>query len=129
LWIDYDQEQGFFEDDSSWRSERFQSGVGRNDYGNNDVLKEHFGESYFGKGPKDWRRSDARIREDVCEALWRDHRVDASNIDVEVKEGEVFLRGTVSSRDVKRRVERLVETVLGVEDVQNQLTPSADPPS
>lgn len=123
---DNDEDLGFFDDDSSWRFERLLSGVGRNDYGNNDVLKQHFGADYYGKGPKGWKRSDPHIREDVCASLWRDHRVDASGIEVEVKQGVVTLRGAVSSRDVKRRVERLVETIFGVEDVRNELNPLGD---
>ena len=50
-----------------------------------------------------------------------DDRLDASNIDVTVKEGEVQLSGTVTSRDDKRWAETLVERISGVKEVQNSL--------
>lgn len=76
---------------------------------------------HFGKGPRGWRRSDEMIREEACEALYRDSHVDASNIDVTVEDACVYLRGTVEDRQEKRRAEECVERVSGVEDVQNEL--------
>lgn len=76
---------------------------------------------HFGKGPRGWRRSDEMIREEACESLYRDSHVDASNIDVTVKDACVYLRGTVEDRQEKRRAEECVERVSGVEDVQNEL--------
>jgi hypothetical protein len=77
--------------------------------------------SHRGRGPKGYRRSDQRIHEDVCERLTEDRFIDASNIDVVVKEGEVTLSGTVSSRGLKRRAEDLAEMASGVAHVQNNL--------
>ncbi|MET0536054.1 MAG: BON domain-containing protein [Steroidobacter sp.] len=74
-----------------------------------------------GRGPKGYRRSDERVREEVCDCLADDDRLDASNIDVVVKEGEVQLSGTVNSRDDKRWAEILVERISGVKEVQNSL--------
>ena len=74
-----------------------------------------------GKGPKDYKRSDDRIREDVCDRLSDDGRIDASNIDVRVSGNEVILSGSVDSKDVKRRAEDVAESVSGVSNVQNQL--------
>lgn len=76
---------------------------------------------HFGKGPQGWKRSDERIKEDVCEALYRSYDVDASSIDVIVKEGCVTLKGSVESREAKRAAERCVEDLSGVDDVQNEL--------
>jgi osmotically-inducible protein OsmY len=81
---------------------------------------------FRGRGPKGYRRSDERIREDVCELLTDDPRVDASNIDVSVGTGEVTLSGTVLTREEKRLAEDLAERVSGVWDVQNCLTIAAD---
>lgn len=78
--------------------------------------------NFFGKGPKNWRRSDDRIHEDACEALTRDSHVDATEITVEVREGVVRLNGHVESRAMKRRAEEVVEFVLGVKDVSNELS-------
>jgi hypothetical protein len=77
--------------------------------------------NFRGKGPRGYRRSDERIREEVCEILVRDSRVDASEIEVEVKEGSVFLLGSVDSRLTKRLAEFAVEDLWGVKDVINQL--------
>ena len=47
--------------------------------------------SFRGRGPKNYQRSDERIREDVCERLTYDERVDASDVEVDVREGVVRL--------------------------------------
>lgn len=78
-------------------------------------------QGHRGKGPAGYTRSDERIRENVCEALADDDRVDASNIEVTVKNGEVTLTGTVDDRQSKRIAEECIENLSGVKDVQNQL--------
>lgn len=77
--------------------------------------------SHRGRGPKGYKRSDERIHEDVCERLTEDPFIDASNIEVTVRDGEVTLDGTVSSRGLKRRAEDLAEMASGVANVQNNL--------
>ncbi len=74
-----------------------------------------------GRGPRGYRRSDERIREDVCEMLSDDPYLDASNMEVTVKECEVTLSGAVNSREDKRRAEHLAERISGVKDVHNSL--------
>lgn len=74
-----------------------------------------------GKGPSGYTRSDDRIKEIVCEVLTDDHHIDATHIDVSVKNGEVTLTGTVEDRQQKRRAEDVVEHLSCVRDVQNQL--------
>ena len=74
-----------------------------------------------GKGPKGYARGDDRIREDVCNRLTDDAHLDASEIEVEVKDGEVTLTGTVRERQDKRRAEDIVEAASGVKHVQNNL--------
>ncbi len=81
----------------------------------------HYSPVGMGKGPKDYKRSDARIYEDVCESLLNDRHVDASNIEVEVSSGLVTLRGTVENREMKKEAERCIEDVSGVEDIFNLL--------
>lgn len=77
--------------------------------------------SYAGRGPKGYARSDERVREDVCERLSRDHAIDASEISVEVRQGDVTLTGTVSDRGQKRQAESCLDDVRGVRDVINRL--------
>jgi len=79
------------------------------------------GGGHRGKGPMGYARSDERIREMVCEALTDNDNVDASNIDIVVKNGEVMLTGTVDDRQQKRLAEDVVERCPGVKDVSNQL--------
>jgi osmotically-inducible protein OsmY len=74
-----------------------------------------------GKGPLGYQRSDERIRELVCEALADDDQIDASQVHVSVKDGEVTLSGTVDNRRIKREAEDCVSMVSGVRDVQIQL--------
>lgn len=76
---------------------------------------------YTGMGPRGYRRSDERIREDVSDRLAEHGDLDASDIEVEVKDGEVTLTGTVESRMAKRLAEDLAESCSGVRDVMNQL--------
>lgn len=76
---------------------------------------------YQGQGPRNYRRSDERIREDVCDLLTEDGLVDASGLTVEAQGGEVTLEGSVGSREQKRRAEDLAERISGVCDVHNRL--------
>lgn len=74
-----------------------------------------------GKGPKNYQRSDERVFEEVCERLTYDGELDASGVEVNVENGEVTLRGTVESRQMKHRAEDLLEGVFGVRDIRNEL--------
>lgn len=74
-----------------------------------------------GKGPVGYQRSDERIRELVCEALADDEHIDASQINVAVKDGEVTLTGVVDDRRTRRDAEDCVINVSGVRDVLVQL--------
>lgn len=99
---------------------------GREDFGSNSRMAGGWNEqsqqrSHYGKGPKGYKRSDDRIKEDVHEALTWNNEVDASEIEVEVKEGEVTLSGSVVDRRTKRLAEELIEDISGVHDVSNQL--------
>jgi hypothetical protein len=79
------------------------------------------GLGHRGKGPKNFTRSDEKIKERVSEALQDDDDIDASEIEVEVKSGEVILKGTVDDRRQKRMAEECIERIPGVTDIQNQL--------
>lgn len=79
------------------------------------------GGNHRGRGPKDYNRSQDRIREDVCDRLTDDDHLDASDIKVEVKGTEVILSGTVENREQKRRAEDLVESISGVRNVENRI--------
>jgi osmotically-inducible protein OsmY len=76
---------------------------------------------HVGRGPRNYKRSDERIREDVNDRLTDDYYLDASDIEVKVNDCVVTLTGRVDSRSDKRRAEDLAASVSGVTDVANQL--------
>jgi len=78
-------------------------------------------QDHRGRGPQNYTRSDERIRDDANDKLTDDWRVDARNVTVSVKDGEVTLNGTVASREAKRRAEDVVDDISGVKHVQNNL--------
>lgn len=61
------------------------------------------------------------IKDDVSEALYRHSEVDASLIEVFVKDGFVTLKGTVETRAQKKLAESAIDNLVGVEDVYNEL--------
>ena len=77
--------------------------------------------NYSGRGPKNYKRTDDRVMEDVNERLTRHPGIDATEIDVAVTDGEVTLRGVVDRREAKRMAEDIAENVYGVKDVRNEL--------
>jgi hypothetical protein len=74
-----------------------------------------------GRGPRDYRRADDRIREEINDRMTDDDFLDASQIEVGVQNGEVILAGYVFNRTSKRRAEQLAERVSGVTNVENRL--------
>lgn len=88
----------------------------------------HYGKTYFNDHdhrrtwPKNYKKSDLKIYEDVCEELYWNPDVDASEIEVSVADGIVTLKGKVDSRHAKKMAERISDCVIGVEDVRNLLT-------
>jgi hypothetical protein len=74
-----------------------------------------------GRGPKGYRRSDERIKEDINDRMTDDYYLDASEIEIEVSNGEVTLTGTVFAREDKRRAEDIAESVSGVSNVENRI--------
>jgi len=76
---------------------------------------------HAGRGPKNYRRPDERIREDINDRLTESPEVDATEIAVRVENGEVTLTGIVDNRRAKSIAEDLAENVAGVKDVHNQI--------
>jgi osmotically-inducible protein OsmY len=106
---------------SSYGSEQ---GYGQS-FGQHDLNRGQYGQgigqSYQGRGPKSFKRTDDRIKEEVNEMLMRDHAVDAQDIEVEVKDGEVTLTGSVPERRMKHLAEECIERCYGVKEITNQL--------
>lgn len=89
-------------------------------FGDEDAARRRE-QDHRGRGPKDYKRSDERIREDANDRLTEDPLVDASAVTVQVQDGEVTLNGTVDSRAGKRRAEDIVDRISGTKHVQNNL--------
>ena len=147
----WSQEGRGFEGSRDWTQERpygesfGQQRLGQQGYGPGQQSGQHFGSTgqgstfggsfgqerfggtetqrgrFSGKGPKGWKRSDDRIEEDINERLTMHPEIDATEIQIEVKNGEVTLRGVVEEKHAKRIAEDIVESVSGVKDVQNQI--------
>lgn len=96
------------------------SWFGDRDAGRRRRIDEIIGK-HKGKGPKNYHRSEARIREDIYDRLSDDDWLDASDIEVQVQADDVILTGTVHSREDKRRAEDIVESVYGVQNVENRI--------
>jgi len=73
------------------------------------------------RGPKGYKRSDERIREDVNDRLAQQDEFDPSEIEVSVSNAEVTLTGSVHSRHEKFLAEEISDDVSGVTEVHNQL--------
>jgi osmotically-inducible protein OsmY len=135
-WSDYggsrerrDYRSGDQDRDRSWwdkTRDEVSSWFGDDDAERRRMHDDRRSESFRGKGPRDYKRSDDRIREDVCDRLSDDPFIDASDIEVRVEGSEVILSGRVESREAKRRAEDMIESISGVSNVQNQLRVSRD---
>ena len=74
-----------------------------------------------GIGPKGYRRADSRIRDDVAEEMTAHPDLDASDLEIDVADGVVRLRGRVASRRQKWLAEDCCARVVGVTDVQDEM--------
>lgn len=79
------------------------------------------GSRAFGRPPRSYKRSDELIRDEICKRLALTSEIDATDLDVIVKDGEVTLKGMVDDRFAKRIVEDITETTFGVRDVVNDI--------
>ncbi|OYX29866.1 MAG: hypothetical protein B7Y99_12450 [Caulobacterales bacterium 32-69-10] len=74
-----------------------------------------------GRGPRGYRRADHRINEDIHDQLTEDPWIDASDIEVQVRDGEVELRGYVRTPEDRRRALEIADKVAGVMHVHHDL--------
>lgn len=74
-----------------------------------------------GQGPRNYRRQDTRIHDDVCDIMTRDRELDASQVEVNVDSGVVTLTGKVEDRSMKKYAGHIIEFVPGVKDIHNLL--------
>ncbi|MCO4891507.1 BON domain-containing protein [Cupriavidus sp. WGtm5] len=72
-------------------------------------------------GPKNYRRGDDRVHDEVCDRLAHAHELDVSEVTVRVQDGLVTLEGHVGDRRSKYDIEAIAERVFGVQDVINHI--------
>jgi osmotically-inducible protein OsmY len=77
--------------------------------------------TYEGAAPPGMSRDDERVYEAVLEALTREPGIDASGIQLQVRDGAVTLSGRVPDAAAKARAGDLAERASGARDVTNQL--------
>ena len=114
----YSNEQSNYWQGSDSNNDRDRYGTNRG--GQSDYRQGQSQSRLESRGPKNYRRSDERIREEVCDRLMQGG-LNAEEVEVQVKDGQVTLSGTVDNRQDKRAIEDLAEEILGVKEVQNQL--------
>lgn len=83
---------------------------------------------YRGVGPRGYTRSDERIKEDVSHLLSDHGGIDASQIEVQVKGGEVTLAGTVPDLRMKGLVLRVLSNAPGVQQLFDQVRVAREEP-
>jgi len=76
---------------------------------------------FVGVGPRNYKRPDVRIEEEVVQRLEDAEWVDATDVEVEVADGVVTLSGEVQTRAERRAAEDLAAEVASVVDVINRL--------
>ena len=70
------------------------------------------------------RLNDEKLKEKVSEILYQDQDqdLDVSQVEVEVLESSLFLRGSVDSEASKRAVENSLSGIAGVHEIFNELS-------
>lgn len=79
---------------------------------------------FRGTQPRGYQRSDERLRELICERL-TDADLDARDIEVQVRDGDVTLEGSVPARWMKHQAEDIVDDCAGVKNIDNRLRAGA----
>lgn len=111
----YDKERKNSLDDRSYRS--ISGGSEEEEFQSNYPKRK----DYSGRGPKGYERSDAKIWEDVCDALANAPEIDASEMEVSVDDSTVLLHGVVNSREEAWRAEQIAWDIPGVAEVRNEV--------
>ncbi|HWL28276.1 MAG TPA: BON domain-containing protein [Burkholderiaceae bacterium] len=89
-------------------------------YGHEEAFSSPGGRSAQRYMPKGYKRSDARLQEDICERLSRSG-LDVSEVSVSVSDGQVTLEGSVNERYMKHAIENYADDCMGVEGIDNRI--------
>jgi osmotically-inducible protein OsmY len=85
------------------------------------IIKRNISKNESYKEKPDNVQSDSRIRQNVLEALYRSTLLDSSNIDAEVMDGKVSLRGSVKTLAEKKFASEVIQYIPGIVEVFNDL--------
>lgn len=122
--VNYRRGNNYNEDRRDWwdkASDEVSSWFGDEEAERRRRMDKRMSGEHRGKGPRNYKRSDERIREDINDRLYDDPYIDASDIDVKIEDDVVVLTGTVDNREQKRRAEDIIERISGVHNVENRL--------
>lgn len=78
-------------------------------------------ETFKGRGPRNYRPTDERIRERLCEVLTDHPDVDASDLVLDVECGIVQLQGSIRHAAMKDRLLAAIQDAHGVVGVVDQV--------
>lgn len=121
---------------SGWPGDDWSAGGQRQSHGRDEAYERFSGAPQrvnWGQGsgsgsgpgrrvpPKGYQRSDERIREDLCERLAHDDRLEVQDVEVQVSAGVVTLTGAVRDRRQKYCVEDIADDIFGVREVNNRI--------
>jgi osmotically-inducible protein OsmY len=84
-----------------------------------DHARERERRGHSGRGPRAVASDDERVRDAVCRRMRDDEDLDASEIRVRVRDGEVWLDGLVDEDDDLLRADRCARRTRGVVSVRN----------
>ena len=120
-----DNSRGFSSGSQEFGRRGYGGGYGEARYGGREWLGTETWRvpgPFAGRGPRGYKRSDDRIREELNDRLTAHGFIDATDIECSVDNGEVTLSGFVDSPDSKRAAEIVAEGIQGVlDDVHNHL--------
>lgn len=99
---------------------------GRSDVGSSEIRRQTSEQDemrggFRGRGPKNYQRSDESILEEINHRLTENDWLDASDIEVQVNNGNVVLDGWVEDGQSSRLAEFITQDVIGALSVENRL--------
>jgi osmotically-inducible protein OsmY len=77
--------------------------------------------NYSGIGPKGYKRSDAVLEEEIVRRLTHHPNIDASAVNVVVKNNVALLSGVVFDREDKFTIEDVIDDIHGIDDLKNDI--------
>jgi hypothetical protein len=117
-WIEYDEPRYV---GSLYRGERFGEEPYREHEWQRSKERPGLIAKLYARGPKGYTRSDERIEDDISERLWRAEHIDSREVTVVVENGVVKLTGTVPERWMRHEIEDIVDSCMGVKDIENNV--------